>query len=250
MKRELYQRTAQAWTAWWEKNGAIRIDDAAYARVNLPEFAEQKIEAPLPAGMHFKTNNGGSGWILESFRNPNSKTVFYDFDTGRVSDLPDRWRGVKNIEAQLDDIVAWALREGFDLMGAEYTSSNDGQRVFALRSIGLRAWELGADRWKMQSNDITLETLQEVGTPAEGVLMHYDKQKDAFDPKAIATFLYITREGTPGLLFVGVEVQDDSLKPGGRTSGDTELQPIAFRKGRRFAFSNFEEAQSAKRNAR
>ncbi|HUY92415.1 MAG TPA: M56 family metallopeptidase [Pirellulales bacterium] len=243
MKRELYQRTAQAWTDWWEKNGAIRIADPAYARVNLPKLTAEKSARPLPPGAHLKTDDGSSGWVLESVLNPKSKTVLYDFDTGRVSDLPARWRGAKNIEPQLDEIGAWALREGFDLMGTEYAPPGGGERVFALRSIGLRAWELGADRWKMHSNDITVEVLQEEGTPADGLLLHYDKRTDAFDPKATATFLYITREGTPGLLFVGVEVQDDSLQPGGFLAADPELDGVAFRKGRRFGFTNFEFAQ-------
>ena len=255
MKRELFQRTAQAWADWWEKGGAVRIPDPAYARVNLPKLAEEVAAASLPPGAHFKTVGAGSGWLLESVLNPQAKIVFYDFDTGRTSALPERFveahrRTAKNVDAHAEEIVAWALREGFDLMGTEYAPPNGGKRMFALRSIGLRAWELGENRWKLQSNDVTLEALQAEGTPADGLLMHYDKRAEALDPKATATFLYFTREGTPGLLFVGVEVQDDSLKPGGPAVGDAELQPIAFRKGRRFGFNNFEQVQPAERERR
>lgn len=245
MKRELFQRTAQAWSNWWEKGGAIRIPDPAYARVNLPKPPDEIIAEPLPPGTRFKTAGAASGWILESVLNPQSRTVFYDFDTGRASALPDRWRTAKSIEPHLEEIIAWAQGEGFDLMGTEYAPLSGGERIFALRPVGLRAWELGENRWKMQSNDVTLEALQAEGTPADGLLMHYDNQAEVLDPKATATFLFITREGTPGLLFVGVEVQDDSLMPGGRMEGDTELQPIAFRKGRRFGFNNFEQVQPA-----
>lgn len=244
MKRELYQRTAQAWTDWWEKNGAIRIADPAYARVNLPQLAEEGVAAPLPPGAYFKTGGRSSGWVLESVLNPQSKIVFYDFDTGRAAALPARWREAKNIEEQVDEILTWARQEGFDLMGTAYSPPNGGERVFALQSIGLRAWELGPDRWKMHSNDITIEALQTEGTPAEGLLLHRDQQTEVA-AKATATFLYITREGTPGLLFVGVEVQDDSLKPGGRAEGDIELLPIAFLKGRRFGFQSFEAVEPA-----
>jgi hypothetical protein len=142
----------------------------------------------------------------------------------------------------MDEILAWAAREGFDLMGTEYTA-DDGQRWYALRGIGLQAWELPANRWKMQGTDIKVEDLKAEGTPAGSLLLHYDNVADALDPKGTAPFLYITREGTPGLLFVGVDVKDNGLKPGGFTSGDDELRPIAFRKGRRFGFSVFEEAK-------
>ncbi|MGH7137043.1 MAG: hypothetical protein ACREHD_14985, partial [Pirellulales bacterium] len=148
MKRELHQRTAQAWADWWEKNWANQGVDAA-SRVNLPPLVAGEANAPPQPGMHFKVESGGSGWVLENVLNPKSKTVFYDFDTGRVSDVPTRWREAKNMEAQLDEIIAWARQEGFDLMGSEYASPDGGERVFALRSIGLSAWELGSHRWKM-----------------------------------------------------------------------------------------------------
>ena len=227
------------------ENWSKQIDDAAYSRVNLAELVAEKAIAPLSPDMHFKVDSGGSGWVLESVLNPASKTVLYDFDTGRVAALPERWRGANKIEGQLDEIVAWAQQEGFDLMGDEYTPPNGERPVFALRPIGLRAWELGSHRWKMQSADITLEALQSEGKLADKLLLHRDEESNTFDPQATATFLYITREGTPGLLFVGIEVQDDSLQPGGRIEGDLELMPIAFRKGRRFGFKNFVEIKAA-----
>jgi hypothetical protein len=45
---------------------------------------------------------------------------------------------------------------------------------------------------------------------------------------------------------VGVEVFDDTLKPGGISKGDNELNPVAFNKGRRFGWREFEELQPAK----
>jgi len=248
MKRELYQRTAQSWADWWEKDGAKQINDKAFARVDLPKLVDEP-KAPPPPGTHFKLDDGSSGRVLESVLNPKSKTVFYDFDTGRVASLPDRWRTAKNIEANLDEIIAWARREGFDLMGTEYASPKSDERVFAIRSLGLRTWELGKHRWKMSSEDITLEELQAEGTPAEGLLFHREGKNGAADPKARASFLYVTREGTPGLLFVGVEVQDADPESGGLEAGlledDLELHPIAFSRGRRFGFKNFEELKPA-----
>ena len=96
----------------------------------------------------------------------------------------------------------------------------------------------------MQSTDITFESLQAEGTAADGLLLHYDRKAESFDPKETATFLFITREGTPGVLFVGVEIQDNSQKPGGSSTGDNELNPIHFFKGRRFAWTSFEEVEA------
>lgn len=240
MKRVLYQRVAQAWADSWDRNAAKHVKEAAYMRVNLPPLVAFAAEPPLP-GMHFKIGGGMSNAVLESVFNPESKVVFYDLDTGRNTGLPDRWRDAKNIEGQMAEITAWARKEGFDLMGTEMVPPDGGKRVFAVQSLGLRAWELGAQRWKMESKDITLEELREEGAPAGELLLHRDPQSGQIDPRAIASFLYITQEGTPGLLFVGVEVQDDRLQPGGVAQGDNELRPIAFRKGRRFALKGFTE---------
>ena len=245
MKRELFQRTAEKWAAWWNEHWKELIDDGGYARVNLPELAAAEAVEPPPPGAHFKTEGGSSGWILQSVLDAEAKHVFYDLDTGRAASLPHKWRKAANIEAELDAIVAWAKSEGFDLMGVEYTPPGGEQRVFALRSIGLRAWQLGKERLKRQTDDLTLEALQAEGTPAGDLLLYYDQQTKQFDPKATASFFYVTRDGSPGLLFVGVEVLDTRVVLGVPVSGDSELNPVGFFKGRRFGYNNFVEATPA-----
>ncbi len=239
-KRDLFWRSARKWSDWWEQHWSEHLKDAAYSQVKLPDLVVEAVKPPN-LSTHFKTGSGHSNWLLESVFAPNAKRIFIDLDTGRLAGVPEKWRNGKNLDAQLDDITAWAAREGYDMFGTEYVSPSDGKHYFALRPIGLRAWELGKDRWKMQSADVTLETLQAEGTPADGLLLHYDSKTESFDPKETATFLFITREGTPGVLFVGVEVQDNSQKPGGISTGDDELNPVHFFKGRRFAWTSFEE---------
>jgi hypothetical protein len=178
--------------------------------------------------------------------NPKAKRVFYDFDTGRVAGLPEKWRMSQDVDSQVDEIVTWASQEGFDLMGTEYVSPANGEHIYALKPIGLRVWELGKERWKMNAKDITVEQLQAEGIPTDGLLFHYDRTTEAIDPKSTGSFLYLTREGTPGLLFLGIEVKDDSLKEGVLTTGDDELDPVAFYKGRRFAFTHLEELDGEK----
>lgn len=242
MKRELFEREAKRWADWWEEYAAEFTTDPAYVHVNLPAL-NPNADAPEgpPSGTHYKTTGGSSNWILESVLNPKAHHhTFYDLDTGRAATLPEKWRNAEAIEPLMDEIVAWAFREGFDLMGTDYTAA-DGQRYYVLRGIGLAVWELGPERWKMQSNDITLEELQAEGARAGDLLLHVDPATKTPDPKATAPFLYVTRRGTPGVLYVGIAVTDDSLKPGGVQQGDHELQPVAFYKGRRFGFTDFEE---------
>jgi hypothetical protein len=240
MKRELFDREAARWAKWWEEHAEEFTKDPAYARVNLPplNLPADVAESP-PAGARYKTDGGTSGWILQSVLEPNADEVLFDLDTGRATALPKKWRDADLIESHMDDIVAWAFREGFDLMGTEYTDK-DG-RYYVLRGIGLSVWELAPERWKMSAEDITVEALQAERTRGGDLLLHIDPATKTPAPKSKVPILYITRRGTPGLLFVGIPVTDDSLKPGGFGPADPEISPIDFSKGRRFGFKYFEE---------
>ena len=239
-QRDFFSRKAETWADWWEKNWASHVDDPKYAKVGLPVRNREDVVSPTQLDVSFKTVGRNSNWILESVLNPSAKIVFYDFDVGRAGALPEKWRHSEDISAHLNEITIWAIGEGFDLMGTEYRTAN-GRNVFVLRSLRMQIWQLPDERWKMTFRDITLQTLQDEGKVAAKPLLYYDKSIDSPDPDKTASYFFITRHGTPGLLFVGIEVQDDSLKPGGQFDGDDELNPIAFYKGRRFAFSLFEE---------
>lgn len=246
MKAALYHRHASKWATWWEENAAKQVKDESFFKVSLPSLIEPP-ESKLAKGklQHYRVEGGDSGWILETFRNPKATWVFLDLDTGRVGKLPAKWRDEKNLDSQFAEIEKWAAEEKFDLMGAEYTSPVTGKTHFALRPLGLEAWELGEDRWKMKTPDITFESLISEGKSVSAWLMHRDQENQRFEPEKTATFLFRTKEGTPGLLYVGVEVHDDGLKAGVPSDGsDDELKTIHFFKGRRFGFNFFEEIET------
>lgn len=245
MREALFHRHASKWATWWEANAAKQLNEETFFKVNLPERMETP-ENKLEKGklQHYRVEGGNSGWILETFRNSKATWVFLDLDTGRVGKLPAKWREDKDLNSKFAEIEKWASEEKFDLMGAEYTSPVTGKTHFALRPLGLEAWELGEDRWKMQTQDITFESLISEGKAVSAWLMHRDQESQRFEPEKVATFLFRTKEGTPGLLYVGVEVHDDGLKPGVPSDGsDHELKPIHLFKGRRFGFNFFEEIE-------
>ncbi len=239
-KRVCFQKNAETWAGWWEQKWMDYVQDQEYSKVNLPERQDEEAILPPTVDSHFKNGISATGFVLESYRNPKAKRVFYDFDVGRFAALPEKWRNADDIESHLDEILVWATREGFDLMGTEYVSS-DGGKTFAIRSIGLRAWELGKERWKSDFDDVTVKELQAEGRPSETLLLHYDKAGKSIAPLENASFLFVTGHGTPGLLYVGIEVQDDSAKPGRNAIGDHELDSVASVKGRRFGFTFLDE---------
>ena len=97
-KRVCFQRLAETWAEWWEQNWMNYLQDQAYSKVNLPQREDEGPILPPSADSHFKTGNGGGNKILESYRNPKAKRVFYDFDVGRTAGVPEKWRNASDIE--------------------------------------------------------------------------------------------------------------------------------------------------------
>jgi Carboxypeptidase regulatory-like domain len=237
LKATLFHRQAERWADWWEKHAEEFDVPLNYKTVKLSKPPARIDLKALVAHAQYKTVNGSSNWLMESADDPTASTVFFDIDTGRVAKLPQKWRDKLPGPLPMNEIAPWAADEGFDIMGIQVPTV-DGEPVYALRNLDMQAWELDEKRWKMKVDHITLEELRSEGREVGEYLFHEGPQ--GLDRQSKASFLIITREGTPMLLHVGIPVLDDSLKPGGISTGDDELRPIAFRKGRRFAFDYLE----------
>ena len=238
LQRSLYQRCAERWAAWWEVHAKEFVDDPTYAHVKLTPLTEPtSVARAFPQGPQVQVDGRHGNHILESVLDPKAKRVFLDLDTGRSTKLPDFLRPAAGKEERLDDIVAWAAREGYDLMCTQYTPPGSNQSHYVLRGLGLTLWQIETDGWKSIETDIHESKPLNMGLRTEGILARFDSLRGRYVPGETATFLFQTREGGYGDIFVGVEVYDDSQKPGGISQGDDELNPVAFNKGRRFAYS-------------
>lgn len=238
LQRSHYQRCAERWANWWELHWKEHVADVRYARVKLTPLAEASpLFSNFPQGPEVKIAGRHPGHILESVRNPKAKHVFLDLDTGREAALPNELRAPAGQPERLDDILAWAAREGFDLMGTEYQVPGEQKSHYVLRGLGLTTWQIKTERWKTLERELGEDGPLDMGTRTDGLLARFDLAKKQYVPEETATFLYQTREGGFGALFVGVEVHDNSLKPGGFLPADDDLHPVAFFKGRRFAFA-------------
>jgi RNA polymerase sigma factor (sigma-70 family) len=147
LQRSLYQRCAERWARWWELHWNECVTDERYARVNLAPLAEEaQAVNGFPHGPEVKVDGRRVGHVLESVRNPKAKHVFLDLDTGRESGLPEHLRAAEGEPERLDDILAWAAREGFDLMGTTYLPPGSDKPHYVLRGLGLAAWQIETGR--------------------------------------------------------------------------------------------------------
>jgi beta-lactamase regulating signal transducer with metallopeptidase domain len=235
LQQTQFDRVARQWADWWEANAPGLIDDPAYHRVKL-ETPTRTTPTPFPPGQRYQVVEGMSGLVVQPAQQRGEDEVFHDLDTGRQSGLPRQWAG--RVEESMDEILAWAAGEGFDIMGLQFTSA-DGATFYVLREIGMQVWELPAAYWRYASDEITFESLQQAGWRVEGNLIARKSADGDPDPAATAPFLCITREGSPVLLFVGVSILNKSpLKFGRYLGGDLELQlDSPFHVGRRLGMS-------------
>ncbi|HVC93840.1 MAG TPA: M56 family metallopeptidase, partial [Pirellulales bacterium] len=236
LQRSLYQRCAERWAAWWEMHWKEHTDDERYAHVNLAPLADEPNSAEgFPHGPQARIKVRHSNHILESVRDPKARWVFHDFDTGRISELPADLRVAERGFERLDDILAWASREGFDVMGTEYTPPGSETSHYVLRGLGLTAWQIETDRWNSLETEVRSSKPLKMGTRTDGLLARFDAANGQYVADETATFLFQTREGGYGAIFVEVEVHDDRFKPEKPASDDDNVSPIS--KGRRFAYT-------------
>jgi beta-lactamase regulating signal transducer with metallopeptidase domain len=257
-KELLFYRNAAQWRDWWEQTGSAEVAAPVYKNVNLAP-PPGGLPSPKPFSGVLKIVYRSSNHMLHSIHerrerpNPRYEIGFeqlYDLDTGRHAQLPQKWRSRVLSADNIADITAWATSEGFDIMGDEYKDA-DGTSVYAIRGIGLEAWQLPDSRWKSLPRDFKVADFQTEGhRVTDNWLLFKDRITGKLESQQHAPFFVVTREGTVGVIYIGIPVIDDSLQSGGHFSGDDELNPIAFTKGRRFGFEGLAPGEGEQLEAR
>lgn len=245
MQRQLYQRVAQRWSEWWEGNWKEQVKDEAFSKVNLHVRKDLENKREFPHGPSARFGQASRGLILQSVRAPDVEAigpfgtrVFLDLDTSRLTGLPERLRAPKGEPERMDEISAWAAREGFDVMGTEYTLPGEDRPHYVLRSLGLTAWQIETELWDTIVDELAKPKPPALGTPAAGLLAHFDEAKGRYDPKQFATFLFVTREGGYGVIFVGAEVTSTAVDFNRPSPGpsETERSNVGVGRGRRLSY--------------
>ena len=97
-------------------------------------------------------------------------------------------------------IAAFAAREGLDLRGTEYTPPGSGRSYYAIQGLGLRAWQIDNSRYFTIEQELRAGKPPKLDRPAGDLLMDFDPKTGVYHPENKATFLFVTREGTTGVL--------------------------------------------------
>ena len=200
----LFHGLAGRWTIWWKKNWRKFTDDPAYSKISLPllpnapEVAAISAEQPFPIGDQVHAAGGWANVIVGPPQASEHYRVFKDLDTGREIKWPKELPGPS--EAKAEAIAEFAKDEGFDLRGVEYTPPGSTRSYYALQGYGLRAWQVDDSLYEKIEGDLRENKLPALTRPANDLLMDYDPKTKTYHPENKATFLFVTREGTTGIL--------------------------------------------------
>ena len=156
-------------------------------------------------------------------------THFLDLDTGHSPKRPEEF---PPDEAQLDQkqLAAWAAKNGVDLMCITQIAA-DGSQTFVLKRWACKFGKLAEHDRRNIDRSIAARKLPQ-GRAVNELLMHYDAEQKQYVPDANAAFIYITREGSMGLLETTDRVNRTADLTGQIATG--EATGVGFFKGVKF----------------
>jgi hypothetical protein len=198
----LFHGLAKHWAIWWKQNWRKFTDDPAYGMVLLPslpdapEVSATSAAQPFPTGAKVNKSGGYANVIVGPFQKEKYYRTFKDLDTGREI----KWPKELPEKASSDEIKTFAADEGFDLRGIEYTPPGSTKSYYALQGLGLRAWQVDNRLYDRIEADLRENKPPDLDRPATEFLMDYDPATKTYHPENKATFLFVTREGTTGIL--------------------------------------------------
>lgn len=237
LKRQLYDRVARRWADWWEANWNRFAADPALAAVRLPPLtlSGQAGLGRFPTGPNVKVTEGAANVPLGPVEKQGAG-CFLDLDTGRQPGWPEALGDWSQKGASLEALWVWASQEGMDLAGMTYRTPGSEMDYYYLRGVGLQAWEIPNERWDRIAEEVRQDRPLELGRPAGDTLMHYDSQQGGYIPNRRATFLFITREGTPGILRLSTQVFAPGSHPAPAVASTAQSDPVLrLRKALRIA---------------
>lgn len=198
MQRRLFEEVAKRWQTWWEAHCREFTDDVRYHAVKLETSKEALPPARSTFSPQARLGDSINGTMLFA-PNPLKPNPWrlYDIET----DLNPKWPGPAPADiSQLDpqQISKWAADNGADLVCVPYKTA-EGDETVALRALGMKVWEITPRDLRNLERSLRAGRLPE-GRQVDEFLVHFDDEAKKFDPDAKGAFLFITREGTTGVI--------------------------------------------------
>jgi beta-lactamase regulating signal transducer with metallopeptidase domain len=247
-QRAQFHQLAQRWVEWWQANWKSMVDDAAYAKVNLPPLAPAAASfagrQKPPSGAGVKLQDGPQGWIVESAHEATRKRCFVDLDTMREGGWPASLPPIEKIGVESPTLLIWARKNGYDMVGITYTSPGSDKPLYCLKPLDMHVWKIGPQEHRDLDYAMAGRRPYPLSHPVD-LLIPQQEMKPPYDRKYGGdAFLFITREGTAGIIRMTAQVTDPTDSTGAAYSDDEQFSPTGFYRGAKISFAAMTEADA------
>ena len=233
LARQQFDRVAQKWAAWWEANWQDHIEDPAYARVDLPKTVAPAGRPPAagkpPSGPGVKLVGINSG-TFQSVHN-GSGSCFVDLDTRREAGWPSELPPLGKTLLDSPELRDWARREGFDLVGITYTPEGEQEPLCCVMPLDLRAWAITEEEHRGLPDMLRGKKPYPFTRPVDLLVPRREIPKPRDPEHSGDSFLFVTREGTAGVLRLTAQVTEGTDISGYASSVDDQFEGVGFYRG-------------------
>jgi beta-lactamase regulating signal transducer with metallopeptidase domain len=246
-----FYRVARRWSDWWEANWKSMTDDPAYAKVNLPALAplESKFAGRTkpPAGPGVKLQDGYASWIVQSAQESKDR-CFVDLDTMREGSWPASLPPVEKIGVDSPELLAWARREGFDMVCVTTTPPGETRPLFCLKPLDLHVWKITPQEHRNLKKAMAGQEAYPLSRSVQ-LMVPQREVKPPYNKYSGDAFLFVTREGSAGVIRMTAQVTDPEGGGGAAYSTDDQYSPTGFYRGAKIHFATMTEADVSSQNS-
>ncbi|QEG00949.1 Regulatory protein BlaR1 [Stieleria maiorica] len=242
--QQQFDRVAQKWANWWEADWKDFVDDPAFSKVNLISSTELEVTPTKPheplSGPNADLVSGGFGGIIQSVHN-SGKQCFFDLDTGRLADWPSELAPLGKTQLGSTELRDWARREGFDVVGITLTPDGETEPLYCLMPLGLQAWKITEDDHRKLTAMAQGKAPYPLSDPVELLVPRRIIPKPRDSQHSGDSFLFVTREGTTGVIRLTAQVTNTEDRSGYASSDDFLFENSGFHRGVKYAYQTISE---------
>jgi beta-lactamase regulating signal transducer with metallopeptidase domain/protocatechuate 3,4-dioxygenase beta subunit len=203
IQRTLFLNLGRRWAEWWSKNWKNHVTAESDAQLDLTQkaldrYAESIASLPhrpkpteIPTGAMVSIDGSISSSLIEPCR---------DLDTGRCAPLPENLRKTSPKGQPSPELLAWAEKEGVDLLRIEIKPPGDDEAYYGYKPVGMKVWRIDGKLYKNLGNELQKGKRLDLPAPWQGPIASIDEKTGKIDDKHPAYFLFITRDGSCGAM--------------------------------------------------
>jgi WD40 repeat protein/beta-lactamase regulating signal transducer with metallopeptidase domain/uncharacterized GH25 family protein/glutathione peroxidase-family protein len=202
-QRTLFVDHANKWADWWSHNWKSFVPEEADAQLDRTKKSVEEAakliagmpqaSAPteIPCGPLVKLAEGCSHHQFEPYLN---------LDVGRGIASPEELLKNSPKDHPSPELSAWAAQNGVDLLRVEIKRPGDSKTYYGYQPVGMKVWKIDNKRLKNLEKELQGSKKLDIPPPWTGPISSVDQREGDLPVEEPATFLFITREGTCGVM--------------------------------------------------